>query len=96
MKGMSKKSKKVLGLILLIACIVAGAFLEARAIKETSCFDINSIPEYTDKIYITLNNNMPYFSEKEYTQEPFERYSKLDSLGRCRSCICKCLQGDNA
>ncbi len=97
---MSKRTKQILGLVFLVICIVSGILLEAQGersnIEQTSCFDIEGIPEYTDKIYITLNDNIPYFKESEYTKEPFENYSELDSLGRCRSCICKCLQGDNA
>ena len=44
---------------------------------------IADIPEYTDKIYIEINNNVPYFEESDYTTESFERYSDLDALGRC-------------
>ena len=44
---------------------------------------IADIPEYADKIYIEINNNVPYFKESDYTTESFERYSDLDALGRC-------------
>ncbi len=33
--------------------------------------------------YEVLNNNVPYFTEDEITDESFEHYSELDSLGRC-------------
>ena len=29
------------------------------------------------------NDNNPYFKEEEYTTDSFEKYSELDSLGRC-------------
>lgn len=45
--------------------------------------DIDNIPDYTDNICITINNNVPYFSESDYTTEPFEIYSDLDEYGRC-------------
>lgn len=45
--------------------------------------NISEIPEYNGQIYVELNNNIPYFEEKEYTTESFERYSNLDNLGRC-------------
>ena len=45
--------------------------------------DLNSIPAYSDKAYIAVNNNIPYFTEAEYTTTSFEKYSRLDSLGRC-------------
>lgn len=44
---------------------------------------LEEIPEYTGDIYVTINNNIPYFEENEYTTESFERYSELDELGRC-------------
>ncbi len=46
-------------------------------------FDFASVPEYTDLAFVTVNGNVPYFSEEEYVREAFERYSPLDSLGRC-------------
>ena len=48
-----------------------------------SSFDLSSIPEYTDKPYVYINNNIPNFKEEEYTTKSFERYSELDALGRC-------------
>lgn len=45
--------------------------------------NINEIPDYTGEIYVIINNNIPYFDEKDYTTESFEIYSKLDNLGRC-------------
>ena len=51
-----------------------------------------SVPDYTDKIYIEINNNVPYFDENDYTTEPFEKYSDLDEKGRCNvtyANICK-------
>ena len=46
-------------------------------------FDLNTIPEFTDKPYVTINDNKPNFSEEDYTAKAFEQYSNLDSLGRC-------------
>ena len=46
-------------------------------------FDINSIPDYNGKPYVSINNNIPYFTEKDYTTNSFESYSPLDSHGRC-------------
>lgn len=42
------------------------------------------IPSYNHKPYETVNNNAPFFSEKEKEcKEAFENYSELDVLGRC-------------
>lgn len=51
--------------------------------KNATSFDLSSIPDYTDKAYVTLNNNIPNFTEEDYTKEAFETYSELDFFGRC-------------
>jgi len=45
--------------------------------------DLNNIPAYSGKAYVAVNNNIPYFTEAEHTTTSFEKYSRLDSLGRC-------------
>lgn len=45
--------------------------------------DAASIPAYTGEASVVLNDNVPYFTDTEYTTEAFESYSDLDSLGRC-------------
>jgi len=58
--------------------------LNNTVVNEASKYsNINEIPDYTGEIYVTLNNNIPYFSEEDYTTEGFETYSQLDTLGRC-------------
>lgn len=52
--------------------------------KTEDAASLNNISEYNGSPYISLNGNMPYFTEKEKSStEPFEHYSNLDSLGRC-------------
>lgn len=41
------------------------------------------IPDYSGQDYIILNNNVPNFSKADLTTTSFEKYSPLDSLGRC-------------
>ena len=55
---------------------------EAEA-SETFVFDYSKIPEYSGEPYTAVNGNAPTFTADEITAEPFERYSDLDSLGRC-------------
>lgn len=60
--------------------------------KVTTNFSLEDIPEYTNEIFVRLNNNKPYFEKKDYTTETFENYSDLDEYGRCRIAyanICK-------
>lgn len=46
-------------------------------------FLTEEIPKYTGEAYIEINNNIPYFKKDEITTKSYEKYSELDSLGRC-------------
>lgn len=45
--------------------------------------NIEDITDYNGNSYVIVNDNIPYFKEEEYTTNSFEKYSELDSLGRC-------------
>ena len=57
-------------------------FVQNESITTVS-FDLDSIPEFTNKPYVVLNDNKPNFNENDLTLNSFERYSDLDNLGRC-------------
>ncbi|MDO4368019.1 MAG: DNA/RNA non-specific endonuclease [Bacteroidales bacterium] len=91
---MNKKSRKlrmgVSFLILFCAFIYSKNSAEINSyiskiipINYTYAYSIENIPEYTNKEYIIINNNEPYFTEEDYTLKSFEKYSDLDLLGRC-------------
>lgn len=91
---MNKKSRKlrmgVSFLILFCAFIYSKNSTEINnyiskiiPINYTYAYSIENIPKYTDKEYIIINNNEPYFTEEDYTLKSFEKYSDLDLLGRC-------------
>lgn len=44
--------------------------------------DIPPVEEAVD-LFITVNDNKPYFTDEEITDIAFESYSPLDTLGRC-------------
>ena len=44
---------------------------------------LDSIPDFLNEPYVIINDNIPYFTENDYTTESFETYSDLDYLGRC-------------
>lgn len=44
---------------------------------------IDEIPEYSGNAYVSINDNVPFFTDDEMITEAFEYYSDLDSLGRC-------------
>ena len=42
-----------------------------------------NIPPYAGAANIPVNNDVPFFTENDFTTDPFEYYSNLDNLGRC-------------
>ena len=45
--------------------------------------DISDLPVYSGEPYVPINDNIPAFSDSDFTTTSFEHYSELDSLGRC-------------
>lgn len=62
-------------------------------IQSGSCAEnVSEVSEFSGSPYEVINGNVPEFNEEDYATEPFEMYSKLDSLGRCGAAyanICK-------
>ena len=50
---------------------------------EGETVTVEELPEYDGHPYIAVNENMPDFDEDDLTEDSFEMYSDLDSLGRC-------------
>lgn len=44
---------------------------------------LDDIPAYSGSPYVTVNDNVPYFTDADLTTTSYESYSDLDSLGRC-------------
>lgn len=51
--------------------------------ETTPAIDISNIPAFSGEPYVTINNNIPDFTDVNLTTSSFEEYSSLDSLGRC-------------
>jgi len=93
------KKKKMSGLIIAIAVAIyignnykeeINKFLnDLNIIGTTTAFEeksynLEEIPEYDGvSEYVIINNNEPFFNEEEINTISFEKYSKLDTLGRC-------------
>lgn len=57
--------------------------VQINTIAENSVkVETNDIPAYLGQIVIDINNDVPYFEEKDMTTENFEDYSRLDDLNR--------------
>lgn len=55
--------------------------------ESTVSYDINDIPEYNGKNYVVINDNEPFFTLDDYSDSSFEKYSRLDKLGRCGEAV---------
>lgn len=87
----NKNIKQILTLIFFIIIIVIGIYTtnnykdnenntnEQLAISYT----LDTIPEYSSKPYVIINNNIPNFTDEDFTTSSFENYSDLDNYGRC-------------
>ena len=96
-KREKKKLKKfILTLLLAIVIALIGYFsseLDISFVTETPVnsgdtqvisFNLDEIPEFDGETpYVTINNNIPEFEEKDLVAKSFEKYSDLDSLKRC-------------
>jgi DNA-entry nuclease len=51
--------------------------------SESVTHTIDGIPAYSGSPNVAINNNVPTFTAEEITTLSYERYSDLDSLGRC-------------
>lgn len=49
-----------------------------------------SVGAYAGTAYVVINNNQPNFSATELTTAGYEKYSELDSLGRCGVALASC------
>ena len=52
--------------------------------------DPSTLPAYSGTAYTVVNNNQPNFSAEELTTKGYEKYSSLDSLGRCGVALASC------
>lgn len=68
-----------LSLIFIIALFFNSCINNATDYSVT----LDSLPEFSDKAYVVINSNEPYFIQEDLVTESYESYSNLDYLGRC-------------
>ncbi len=56
--------------------------INAEQVKSPDGFDYKKVPKYTSEPYIVINNDEPYFTEKDLTTKCYRDYGTLDELGR--------------
>lgn len=84
---MNRKTKYALLSLLLTLCILLAGCFPSPAAKHTALFSLSAVPAYSGSPYVAINDNVPYFSEDDYTTQSYESYSELDRLGRCGVCM---------
>ena len=84
-KRRKKQSPKSLLATLIILTCIGGYSLYEENKKEVNLpsYNIEEIPAYNSTDVIVINNNKPFFETEEYSTISYEKYSELDSLGRC-------------
>ncbi len=75
----SKKAASVVCSVLFIPILIYNVWTYMN--NEDSY--VPDVQENEVQAYEEVNNNIPYFTETDYTMEAFENYSELDELGRC-------------
>lgn len=77
-------TKRLKLLALLLALVVAISSLAGCELLDQILGDSDNWGENPTEAFITLNDNVPYFTDDEKaTTKAYEKYSELDSLGRC-------------
>jgi len=87
----SNKIKNIIVILLFITIIIIGIYsniTEKNTNKNTVTntiisYDISNIPDYTEEIYVQINNNIPQFTEDDFNIEE-DYYSELKN-GRVRN-----------
>lgn len=93
-KKNKNSSKQIIEIIFVILIFVLGILFpnifedlenpSTGKIENVNSYNLSNVPEFNGSPYVTINNNIPYFDEDDYTTKSFERYSNLDArLGRC-------------
>lgn len=77
--------------LILLAMVIENYFPELKGFVgdkfdnevELHSYKLDEIPSYSGEMYVIINDNKPNFKEEDLSTEAFEKYSELDSLGRC-------------
>ena len=103
--GRKKKNQKLniwqcIFAVVILSCISIYGYINQKTEPTNSAnnynidntiFDLSTIPEYSGTPYVEINNNIPYFTEEDYTTKPFEKYNDLGNgkAGVAYANICK-------
>lgn len=84
MKEKTVLASGFLTIVALLALFVSNNLIHKFHTDTSTKGNVSMTAEaYDGQPYAKINQNIPFFTENEYTTESFENYSELDSLGRC-------------
>lgn len=75
----------VIGLLLFI--LAAAIWLIGTPEETKPPVALDSIPAFSGKPYVAINDNVPFFQEGDMTVSSYEQYAPLDALGRCGTAV---------
>ncbi len=84
-----RNTKKLLLLLLcwlslsLAACVDIQIEKEKQGTDTDQTITLEEVPPYAGEPYVEIHGNQPDFTKEDLTEQSFEHYSELDSLGRC-------------
>ncbi|MGN0598998.1 MAG: DNA/RNA non-specific endonuclease [Oscillospiraceae bacterium] len=76
-----RKPKSIFLCLLMALSLVLSVSVPASAAAKK--ITLSNLPAYSGEAYVELNDNVPSFKKSDLTTKAFEKYSKLDDLGRC-------------
>ena len=84
----SKKKTSAISFILLLIAVIGYFFLKPEdaadpAADAPHAVSVSQVPAYKNTPYAVINDGQPLFTEKEITDDSYEKYGGLDKLGRC-------------
>lgn len=74
--------RKFLALALCALVLLTGC-VEVEVAPTAPSISLDAIPAWSGDAWVELDRGIPGFTEEDLTTDFFERYSPLDSLGRC-------------
>ena len=90
------KFKKLLGAAAAVLLLLTGC-AETVTVSQPPYIDLEVLPVWDGAPYLIIDDNVPGFTDADVTTDAFERYSALDTLGRCGSayaCVSQALLSD--
>ena len=68
--------------------VTSSVSFPSTSLSESTCVaDPSSIPDYFGKDFIIINDGKPNFTDYDYKNITGQKFSNLDSLGRCGTAV---------